>query len=201
MNVVQHGDLQTSRRGLTLDVVSLIRRLFPIGVAVILSCPSASAQDVDVKFTRAVASYVALHRASTAELASFPDDPTARQNTAAALAQRIQAARRNARAGDILGPSAGRIRSVVATEIAGPRGRATLLAIEQSNVRGARVRVNHRYPPGLPRVTMPGTILARLPMVPEELEYRFLGRSLMLVDTRADLIVDILPDVLPTAQH
>jgi hypothetical protein len=38
-------------------------------------------------------------------------------------------------------------------------------------------------------------------MVPEELEYRFLGRSLMLVDTRTDLIVDMLPDVLPAVQH
>jgi hypothetical protein len=174
-----------------------MRKAFPIAVIAMLSCPSVSAQDADAAFNRAVASYVALHRSSTVGLSATSDDLIATQNRAVLLAKRIQGARQNARAGDILGPAAGRIRTMVATEIAGRNGPAILSSIEQSNVHGARVRINHRYPPGLPRVTMPAPILAQLPVVPEELEYRFLGRSLMLVDTRAELIVDVLFDVLP----
>jgi hypothetical protein len=40
-------------------------------------------------------------------------------------------------------------------------------------------------------------LLAVLPALPEELEYRFIGRDLVLVDVHADLIVDVLKDALP----
>jgi len=40
-------------------------------------------------------------------------------------------------------------------------------------------------------------LLAALPALPEELEYRFVGWDLVLVDTHADLVVDILKDALP----
>jgi hypothetical protein len=115
----------------------------------------------------------------------------------AQLARRIQARRADARSGDILGLAAGHIRNLVSGEIAGAKGNAVLSSIEQTNIHGVKLRVNHRYPPALPRVTMPSPILAKLPPVPSELEYRFLGRSLVLVDTECALVVDVLPDVLP----
>ena len=40
-------------------------------------------------------------------------------------------------------------------------------------------------------------VLWRLPTLPDEVEYRFIGRTLALVDVRASLIVDLLPDALP----
>jgi hypothetical protein len=33
--------------------------------------------------------------------------------------------------------------------------------------------------------------------LPAELEYRFVGRDLVLVDSHAGLVVDVLPDALP----
>ncbi len=35
-------------------------------------------------------------------------------------------------------------------------------------------------------------VLDALPRLPHELQYRFVGRDLVLVDTHADLVVDIL---------
>jgi len=44
---------------------------------------------------------------------------------------------------------------------------------------------------------MPGQLLARLPPLPPELQYRILGNSVLLIDERAQTVVDVLPDVLP----
>jgi hypothetical protein len=41
-------------------------------------------------------------------------------------------------------------------------------------------------------------VLRELPVLPAELEYRFVGRHLALVDTAANLVVDVLRDALPT---
>jgi hypothetical protein len=40
-------------------------------------------------------------------------------------------------------------------------------------------------------------LLAALPELPEELQFHFVGRDLVLVDIHADLVVDILKDALP----
>ena len=45
----------------------------------------------------------------------------------------------------------------------------------------------------------PPCILAALPELPQELQYRFLGRDLLLVDIGANLIVDILPGAVAIA--
>ena len=41
--------------------------------------------------------------------------------------------------------------------------------------------------------------LQRLPELPNELEYRFVGRDLVLLDMEIDLVVDILQNALPPA--
>jgi hypothetical protein len=43
----------------------------------------------------------------------------------------------------------------------------------------------------------PLCFLAVLPELPNFLQYRFVGRDLVLVDIEADLIVDVLPRALP----
>jgi hypothetical protein len=176
----------------------MARLLLVITITAILTSPVASAQDADSAFMNALRSYVALHRSSTNGLAP-PTDPAAVEHRTAVLAARIRAGRKNARPGDILGPAANGIRAAVRTEMAGPHGAAIRSSIDDDNVYGVRLRVNHRYPPGLPRVTMPTPILTKLPALPEQLEFRFLGRSLILIDTQAGLVVDVLHDVLPVS--
>jgi hypothetical protein len=44
---------------------------------------------------------------------------------------------------------------------------------------------------------MPPPVLEPLPKLEEDLEYRFVGERLVLVDAHAHLIVDFTEDVLP----
>jgi hypothetical protein len=50
--------------------------------------------------------------------------------------------------------------------------------------------VSRDYPEGKPRSTTPPTVLAILPVLPPDIEYRFVGRDLILLDTRANIVVD-----------
>jgi hypothetical protein len=59
---------------------------------------------------------------------------------------------------------------------------------------GLQLKVNQPYPTSIPLVTAPPRLLARLPMIPEELEYRPIDRRLLLRDRDANLIVDVLID-------
>jgi hypothetical protein len=151
----------------------------------------------DEVFQTAVRSYVDLHRAAAATVPSASGRAEVPEVTQRALAQRIQSNRQGATQGDILGPVAIRIRKLVHSELSGPQGAAMLSVVQQTNVYGVRLRVNRRYPAALPRVTMPAPLLAKLPDLPPELEYRFLGRSLLLIDSDAALVIDFIPDVLP----
>jgi hypothetical protein len=44
---------------------------------------------------------------------------------------------------------------------------------------------------------MPPDVLAALPQLPEELQYRFVGSRLILLDSKAHIVVDYVSDVLP----
>ena len=57
--------------------------------------------------------------------------------------------------------------------------------------------VNKRYPDTVPLSTMPPEVLQTLPKLSEDMEYRFIGDRLILLDTHAHLIVDYIDDVLP----
>ena len=43
-------------------------------------------------------------------------------------------------------------------------------------------------------------MLRRLPELPPELEYRFVGRDLVLVDILGNVVVDVLRDAVPTIE-
>jgi hypothetical protein len=47
---------------------------------------------------------------------------------------------------------------------------------------------------------VPVNILARLPRLPDDIEYRFLGRDLILLDARARVILDRIPSAIPCVQ-
>jgi hypothetical protein len=56
--------------------------------------------------------------------------------------------------------------------------------------------IDGSYPEGKTRSTMPGIVLASLPRLPDDIEFRFLGRHLILYDTRANTIIDQLPNAI-----
>jgi len=52
------------------------------------------------------------------------------------------------------------------------------------------IDVNASYPAGAPFPSTPAPLLQTLPTLPRGLEYRIIGRDLVLLDSPANLIVD-----------
>jgi hypothetical protein len=57
--------------------------------------------------------------------------------------------------------------------------------------------VNQIYPTTYPLATFPPGVLRQLPALPKPLEYRFVQSTLILRDSEANLIVDVLPEAAP----
>jgi hypothetical protein len=117
------------------------------------------------------------------------------------LAELVQKTRANAKPGDILGPGAFEVVSAVRSETAGTKGRdarSTVLGEGNPAEEGKAFtpKINVPYPEDVPRSTVPPDLLARLPELPEGLEFRFVGRTLILYDVETDLIVDYVAGVV-----
>lgn len=164
--------------------------------------PAVNQDSLVIKdFENRVADYVKLHRKIESEA------PAQKQTNSSAkiaeyrleMAPKIRAARFTAKQGDIFTPKISRLfRRLMAMPFAGPDGkqlRASLRSAEP--VRGIRLQVNATYPEKAPLQSTPPTLLLDLPTLPSELEYRIVGRDLVLRDVAANLIVDLLPNALP----
>lgn len=57
-------------------------------------------------------------------------------------------------------------------------------------------KVNASYPDDTPLPTTPAQVLMKLPKLPEQLEYRIVGKTLIIRDREADIIVDFVPNAL-----
>ncbi len=57
--------------------------------------------------------------------------------------------------------------------------------------------MNAVYPERAALATVPALILTNLPRLPDGLEYRFMGRELILRDREANVIVDFVPGAVP----
>jgi hypothetical protein len=63
--------------------------------------------------------------------------------------------------------------------------------------KNVKIGVNMIYPTTLPLATFPANLLKALPELPKELEYRIVGRNLILRDVTGNVIVDIVRDIFP----
>jgi hypothetical protein len=144
--------------------------------------------------------YLALHDKLEATLPPLPADSTPRQidTHQRALARLIQNARREARPGDIFTrDSRGVIRGLMMRVFRGPDGAKLKASIMDENPGRLQLTVNSRYPDTVPLSTVPPQVLAGLPKLPEELEFRFIGRTLILLDVHAHLIADLIDNIVP----
>ena len=69
-------------------------------------------------------------------------------------------------------------------------------AIMDENPGAFRHDIDGAYPEGKAFSTMPGLVLARLPGLPDGIEFRFIGRHLILYDVKANTIIDRLPHAI-----
>jgi hypothetical protein len=165
-----------------------------------LAQPAVNAEAAAIKaFTDRASQYGALHRKMASTLPAIDETKDAAKLTPRerALAEAIARARADARVGDIFGDFRPIAIRVIREDWAG-RTPADRRALFKELPPKVEFRVNMRYPDGYPLLTMPAKLLSGLPKLPEELEYRLLGRHLILRDTKANIIVDALLNAVPS---
>ena len=157
-------------------------------------------------FQQRVAEYVTLHQLLEGPLPPlFPTrDMSQIHVTRRALASRIQTARAHANPGDIITADVitadvarmfrRRIATCLTREVC-----AAILADRDTDEQGLpaplvpALHVNMKWPAQVAFDFVPPQLLLALPPLPPELQYRIIGRALVLWDHHANLIVDILP--------
>jgi hypothetical protein len=152
------------------------------------------------EFLKRAEAYVALHRKIDGTIPEVSNSASPEQVTAhqQALQRMIAQARASAKPGDIFTqPIRAYFRRQITRALSGPDAGQLRASINEENPRLIRLRVNGAYPENVPTTTMPPQILAALPKLPQDLEFRFIGRRLILLDVHAQLVVDYIDDAIP----
>ena len=104
-------------------------------------------------------------------------------------------------------PSPVRDVPVTGTPVQGTSGRAVKSDVkeelkenaEEQKEEGGKpvvLKVNAIYPPDAPLPSTPPQVLMNLPKLPEQLEYRIIGKTLIVRDREANIIVDFVPSAI-----
>ena len=152
-------------------------------------------------YKQRVDKYVELHKRleKLAPPMKRTDDPAKIKASQDGLAAAIRRERATAKQGEIFTPEIAQLlRQLMYPEVKGQQGAEVKKAIKEDAPAPATVsvKVNARYPDSAPLPTVPPALLASLPQLPEELEYRIIGRDLLLRDVHANLIVDVLTNAI-----
>lgn len=154
---------------------------------------------IERDFENRVKAYMQLRDQLVAKLPKLPKDATPQQidRDQRALGELVAQARANAKPGDLFTPAVQRlVRDRFAVVFQGTRGREAKKYIHDEP-HPVTPEINKRYPDTIPLSTMPPRVLAELPKLPDGLEYRFIDSHLILMDVRAHMILDYIPNAIP----
>ena len=153
-----------------------------------------------LEFQKRVQEYMKIHNEAEAKVPNLKktDDPIEISNREQALGQMIMTLRANAPAHEIFAKEYQPYFVKIVQDDFKNRSAADRKALVHELPRNVKVDVNTVYPTTIPLITFPAGLLRKLPDLPPELEYRIVGRHLILRDVKANLIVDVLRDVVPT---
>ena len=148
------------------------------------------------EFSKRVDAYVAVHKKVESTLPDLAKQttPQAIDKHQRAMEKLIQEARKTAKQGDIFSPAMQRlVKNLLRPIFAGKDGAQIKAEILDNEYKGnAKLAVNARYPDEVPISTVPPQVLAQLPKLPEELEYRFIQSNLILFDPHSHTIADYI---------
>jgi ABC-type transporter MlaC component len=151
-------------------------------------------------FETRVKEYVALRERIEEGLPKLSKDATPEQIEAhkAAFQKAVRAARASARPGDLFTAEVARnIREVVKSETPPKVRREVRQTVLESEVKAVPLRVNYPYPETQELLEMSPALLLKLPQLPKQVKYRYVGHNMLLVDRENGLIIDFMPDALP----
>ena len=150
-------------------------------------------------FEKRLNGYVAL-RAKLAK-ALKPLSPTVSASDLAArqesLAAALRTSRKMAKQGDLIPtPVASQLRTVVKADFQQRKPDARQAAFSEVADAGTPI-INRTDPAKAALPTVPPLLLAKLPVLPDNLQYRFIDRHLVILDGDTQLIIDYVSNVLP----
>ena len=184
---------------MTPRAILLAAAIAALAAAAPAAAAGTSSQAIEAFETR-VKDYLALRDKAVRALPhltkqSTPDEVVRHQR---ALAGRIKEARAGAKAGEFFTPEIQALVKRTMTEVlSGHDGKSVRDSILDENPDLDTLALHQQYPTSVPLSTMPPQVLAALPKLEEELEYRFVGERLILLDPNAHLVIDFTDDVLP----
>lgn len=155
---------------------------------------------IQKEFGDRVAKYVELRKAVESKLPSLSEhaQPEAITQHRQALLAGLQRARIGARPGDIFREDVRHLIRRLITGVLSHEGSGPRQAVREENPGTIPVRVNRPFPTSVPLPTVPPQLLLALPRLPDEqVEYRFMGTRLLLLDSRANMVIDYMDHALP----
>jgi hypothetical protein len=161
--------------------------------------PAVNADSVVIEdFQKRAAAYLQLRKSIESNLTKLKNTPSQEKisHHEHELARAVREARGNAKPGDIFTPQiATEIRRLIAIATQPGDGNHIAQSLQDAEPVQLHLSINQSYPEHVPLQSTPPSMLENLPKLPPELEYRITGRDLVLLDSKANLIVDIIPSV------
>jgi len=128
-------------------------------------------------------------------------DPAQIANAEKALAAKIRTARAGAKRGDIFTPATEAMfrRLIRPPMTKGPDAEENKAIVKEDAPKPGEIpfKVNGEYPKEAPLSTVPPDVLKALPPLPENLQYRIVGKHLILLCTQGNVIVDYMLNAIP----
>jgi hypothetical protein len=154
-------------------------------------------------FKKRIDAYVDIH--NKAAKASTPlkttNQPAEIVHAQEALLQQLRAARPDAKPGDIFTPEIkAAFRKILRPEMKGEDGQDAKEILKDDAPPAIPLKINAKYPEGATRPTVPAKILASLPTLPEQVEYRIADGHLVLLDAKAWMVIDYIANAVPAAR-
>ncbi len=152
------------------------------------------------EFDRNVKQYLQVREKVRSQLPLLSKDSTPEQIDAfqKRFVEGLRVARSYAKPGYAFTPAvADYIRTIIRTEFKGTDRTEIRQTILEADTTGVPLHVNYPYPETKELTQIPPTLLLKLPQLPKEVKYRFVGRHMLLVDTDNGLIVDYMTNALP----
>jgi hypothetical protein len=110
----------------------------------------------------------------------------------------VQNERTGAKVGDVFTADiSDHIRKTIQANFKGRKKERLKKTVLDEKPTEVKLRVNYLYPSDEKVVTMPPTLLLKLPELPKQLRYEFVGRHLILLDRETRLIIDYMTNALP----
>lgn len=166
------------------------------------AAPPTSGMDSNTvaTFLNRAKAYVKLRNRVEGKLPKLSKDSTPEQIAAhkKAFEDGVRLSRGGAKPGDIFTTASGEyLRRLIRTEFKGQDRGEVKEAILDADTSGVPLKVNYPYPETKEVSATPPTLLLRLPELPKELNYRFVGRHMLLIDKENGLILDYMLNALP----